>query len=152
MRKIELMLCCVAVLFLGGCVEGTESPQSSPTAEATQTASAEGISTEALQACFRAKQDLVQGVMNLVWKNQQGCATDADCKLVNPSISCQEICPVAVSVRAEKALSQALTVNAASACAKTPTVCAMQNTCIPWTGARCVANTCQAVIEPRAEN
>lgn len=143
-------------LFLAlacGCAQPPETTQPAPsgteTATPTTTEQQPLVTAEddaAIEACFRDKQATLRNVSQLLARHQPGCRVDADCVLVDTSISCQSNCKMAVYAPSARGFTQALESMGKAACEKASKHCTIEGVCPQMTGAACVSGMCQPVI------
>lgn len=146
MTTVKKLLACTTLFLLTACQEPSPSKQEPQVAQQSQQLANPSEDAE-LNACYRAKDQILRGVMNHVWQHQNGCQVDADCTLFTPSIPCQENCPVAIAAKKREMLTHALEAYARTVCDTSPKNCTVSGQCVPWTGVRCVAGACQAVVD-----
>lgn len=82
-------------------------------------------------ACVVAHERILSDLAQIARDHASGCSNDADCVLVDPSISCQSACSAPILAAAIHDTSDAISAYAANTCPTTPTTCGVSGSCVP---------------------
>lgn len=129
---------------IASCSNNNEDTRGASPSQSTATGAA------ALQAqaasCFQDHGDVLGQVKTMVDQYSSGCATDQDCTVIDPSVSCQGNCRTAIHRQNAGAFQASLGALEARVCPTLNPSCHMNFFCATSSGAKCIGGICVAMF------
>lgn len=96
--------------------------------------------------CFVAHKKALSDIHAIAVSHRMGCSVDADCMLVEASVSCQSTCRRSVLVTERAAFEARLKQYEQEHCPALPTNCMISGLCGEMSGAKCVSGVCRIAL------